>query len=291
MGTVIFLKFGDVIKHVGNPPSPVKLKISVLVFAIAFLSSILVAVMLYFHDQLGWIMNMFGVYILVILGRILYESNDRERKNIIVLISFAAFFMLIYAIEMHLGSLINLFTDRHIDRVIFGYEISPASLQSINPLAVLIFTPFIAMIFVKNMPFLRFALGIVSMILCFLILHIGCINHNEIFQSNIACLVIAMIFMSLAEIFVTPVLFSMCTTLAPKRIQGFMMGVIMLTLSYATLFGGGIAKLIAVPKNTSAAVSLTIYKDGFSNIVYLYIVGFILFIMIIPLLKKLLKYS
>jgi len=55
----------------------------------------------------------------------------------------------------------------------------------------------------------------------------------------------------------------MVTRLSPRHLVGMMMGVWFLTLSAAFAIGGGLAILSDVPKDATAAASLTIYSEAF----------------------------
>ena len=296
-GTIVFLKYQYLFKNIGNSPnfSKVKSILSISLEKIIFFGSIaisaLFAVMLYYNEQFIYLLDIFGLFIVLVLGNLLYKSNRLERQNLIVLLILTIFFMLIYATEMHLGSLINLFTERNVNKTIFGFEIPAAALQSLNPAYVMIFGPFIANYFAqKEQPLLRFFMGLVFMLICFLLLYIGCKNHNEFYQSNLIYLFLSIAMMSLTELYVAPLLFSLYNALSPKKIQGFMMGIMLLSIAYSSIIGGEIAKLMSIPKDIkNAKDSLLIYQEGFFNISLFYFALTFVFLITIPFLKRLMN--
>ena len=301
IGTIHFIKYKHILQDIGNPPDEAKVKKKLflgldllnIVFIASIALSALFALMLNYSDKFTSLLNISGIFFLIALGFVIYKCNVNERKNLIVLIVLNIFFLLIFAIEIHLGSLINLFTERNVDKVVFGITIPAATLQGLNPALIVIFGPMIAKCFGKKQkPFLRFFLGLALMFLCFLLLYIGCITHNAQYQSHIMYLFLAMLAMALTELLVAPLLFSLCNILSPNRIKGFMMGVIMLSIAYASLVGGIISKYLAVPTNNiaedNALNSLLVYKEGFLHISYAYLILVVLFIVAVPILRRLL---
>ena len=108
-GTIVFLKYQYLFKNIGNSPdfSKVKSILSISLEKIIFFGSIaisaLFAVILYYNKQFIYLLDIFGLFIVLVLGNLLYKSNRLERQNLIVLLILTIFFMLIYATEMHLG--------------------------------------------------------------------------------------------------------------------------------------------------------------------------------------------
>jgi len=299
IGTIVFFKFQYIFEDKGNPPCLEKIKNKIflklsyvnITFIGAAIVSTLFAVMLFFSDLFTSLLNMFCALMLMILGFIIHKSNSQERKNLIFLVILTSFFIFMYAIEIHIGSLLNLFTDRNVDKVIFGIAIPTATLQSLNPGFIIVFGPIIAGYFAKKeQPLLRFFIGLILMLLCFSILYIGCRTHDSAYQVHIVYLFLSVAMMSLMELYVAPLLFSLYSILSPKRIEGFMMGILMLGIAYASIFGGYVVKYLSVPNDTStAADSLKIYQEGYLNIMYSYLALAIIFLTMLPWLKKLSK--
>ena len=73
-----------------------------------------------------------------------------------------------------------------------------------------------------------------------------------------------------AELFVGPVLYAACTALAPQRLLGIMMGMVMLGYSLANLLSGILSKLMAITREENGEIaletSLMVYSNGFYHI-------------------------
>ena len=299
-GLLTFISFSHKLKDHGNPPKAEFKKIKKLIslFPKAFMFSFgaLLVVLAFFMLQnteiFVNILAVFGLLFLFQLFYIMYKSNSRERQILTFLTILILFFMMIFALEMQLGSLINIFTDRHIDKSVFGYELPTAVLQFLNPFTILILGFMINAYFKKlNLKFtlIRFGCGIALSGLCFLTLYYGCVSHDMNYKINIMFLILAMVFMALSELFVAPILMSMTTYIAPHKLRGFMMGFLMFSVSYSNLSGVLIAKYMSVPKddvNINLSVSLEKYETGFLKIAILYLILVIIFMLLYKYLKK-----
>ena len=300
IGLLTFIAFSDKLKEHGNAPKLELTKIKKLIsrFPIAFMFSfgtILVVVAFFMLQNTEIFVNIlaiFGLLFLFQLFYIIYKSNSRERQSLVFLTILILFFMMIFALEMQLGSLINIFTDRHIDRSLFGYEIPTAVLQFLNPFTILILGFAINAYFKKmnnKFTLIRFGFGIALSGLCFLTLYYGCVSHDMDYKINIMFLIIGMIFMALSELFVAPILMSMTTYIAPHRLRGFMMGFLMFSVSYSNLSGVLIAKYMSVPKddvNMNLSLSLEKYESGFLKIAILYLILLAIFLILYKFLMK-----
>jgi dipeptide/tripeptide permease len=101
-----------------------------------------------------------------------------------------------------------------------------------------------------------------------------------------------MIILSLADIFIYPLVLSMCSQLSPRNLQGLLMGGVMLSISLSQLFGSLLASLAAIPKESTinasiGMVSLEIYKKLFFDQT---ILAFIALLLVIFLGRKINSY-
>ncbi len=164
---------------------------------------------------------------------IFVKLTSDERKNLVlVLILFfsSAFFW--SAFEQQPTSF-NLFARDFTDRVIFGYEVSASWSQFLNPLFIVIFAPIASVIWIylarRNIEISsisKFAIGIILAGVGFGVM---------IFAANAALasggkvsalwLVGSLWFLTIGEICLSPVGLSIMTKIAPKVLQGSVMGI------------------------------------------------------------------
>jgi POT family proton-dependent oligopeptide transporter len=222
---------------------------------------------------------------------IIAKSGESERRGLIALVILIAFLMLFCALEMQLGSLINLFSQRNINNEIFGYSV-PASLsQAINPLSIIVFGAIFArfMKFSKKNATMKFTFGIFTMAICFFVLYMGCLAANEYGKVSYIYLLVSISFMGIGELCIAPLVFEQATNLAPKHLKGLVMGMVMLSLAFANLAGIIISKFMSIPKVGGAVdslVSLEIYREGFLNIAFFNVGLTILFLLFYRFVNK-----
>ena len=122
------------------------------------------------------------------------------------------------------GSSLNLFAKRHIDRVVGGFEIPAGWFQSVQPAFVIIFAPFVSMLWVRlaqrqldlAAP-LKFAFGLLLMGLGFLFMVVAANIVVGGAQSPAYLLILTYLLTVFGELCLSPVGLSTVTKLAPAR--------------------------------------------------------------------------
>lgn len=287
-GLLVFIKFEYILGNAGLPNSTKKkilgFNLTYVIFAGAIALSLFASQMLLSAEYFANLLAYSGITMIIIFFYIIAKSNEKEKRNLIALVILIGFLMCLFALEMQLGSLINLFSARNIDNNIFGYEVPASVSQSINPLSIIILGSLLRRFFNFGVKYqaLKFLLGIICMALCFLILYVGCLDADSNGRVSYIYLIIAISIMGLGELFVVPLIQEQTTLLAPKKIKGLVMGMLMLALAFSNLAGIIISKFMSIPKiagEIDSLVSLEIYKAGFFKI-YLFNLALALFFMV-----------
>jgi proton-dependent oligopeptide transporter, POT family len=189
----------------------------------------------------------FGMIVLYIGFQLVAGGlNGDERKKMVVIFVLFVFSSVFWSGFEQAGSSLNLFADRLTDRVVFGYEIAASNLQSINPLFVMAFSLTFAWVWVAlarrgmepSSP-VKFALGLISMAIGFLIMVWGAVlTAGQTQQVSPIWLILTYLFHSAGEICLSPVGLSTVTKLAPHRKVGQMMGVWFTSIALGNLLAG-----------------------------------------------------
>ncbi len=277
-GLLTFLKFESILGDNGLSPrldlmnkTILWIKPKGLIFIGGLLVAGIVSKMLIDSDFFVNIVKYSGLIFFGIFAYIIFKSPAQQKRNLIALSILTIFLMCFFALEMQLGSLINLFTERNVVDTIFGIYLPASVSQAINPLSITILGFFLGryMKFNKKYSIFRFLLGLLTMVICFIVFYIGCLYPNSEGKIAYIYLVIAMSFMGLGELFIAPFIQSQATLLAPVNLRGFIMGIIMLALAFSNLAGVIISKFMSVPSVDGVVncfQSLEIYKVGFLKI-------------------------
>lgn len=284
VGQIIFLKYEDLLGQNGLSPNPsfmarkiIFLSPNIWLFLVATILSCFFAILMMDSSLYINIVKFFGFIIIAIylalIAMYLQRAEYRHARNLTALGIMLVFFTFFFAIEMQIGSLINLFTQRNVVKSIFGIIVPDTFSQSINPFSIIVVGPIIAEVFVKIGPkysLVRFAIGLLTMAICYSILYFGCAHADPSGMVSPYYLIIGITFMGAGEVCLVPFVQSQATILAPKNVRGFVMGVLWLSLAFANIAGVVIARFVSVPSvagKVDPIASLEIYKNGFYDIV------------------------
>ncbi|MGP5302751.1 peptide MFS transporter [Psychrobacter celer] len=148
----------------------------------------------------------------------------------------------------------NLFADRYTDLNVLGFEIPSIWFQSLNPLFILLLAPIVSIIWVKlgnrgiePNSMVKFALGMLITAAGFGLMIIASKNilTNETGLASPLWLVGSLLLLTLGELALSPVGLSSMTKLAPKGMQGQMMGLFFASVAMGNLvaafFGGHVS--------------------------------------------------
>ncbi|AMN68475.1 peptide MFS transporter [Psychrobacter sp. P11G5] len=148
----------------------------------------------------------------------------------------------------------NLFADRYTDLNVLGFEIPSIWFQSLNPLFILLLAPIVSIIWVKlgnrgvePSSMVKFALGMLLAAAGFglMIVASKSILTNDSGLASPLWLVGSLLLLTLGELALSPVGLSSMTKLAPKGMQGQMMGLFFASLAMGNLvaafFGGNVS--------------------------------------------------
>lgn len=304
-GMIVLLKGTQTLKHKGNPPSQANLHKPLgfgltpyrLIVISSFASVALFSLCLHLHHVMGHFLNTFGIITLIWVLSIAYRCNDEERKAIFTLLIMLLFFMIFWAGFEQAGSSISLFTDRHVDRYIFGWEIPAPWFQSIPPFFVITMAPIVSAIWVKlgrkklePFPPTKFGLGLLQAGIGFGCLLMGIKTADTQGITSAIWLILAYFFHALGELSISPVGLSMVTKLSPPRFMSFLMGILFLSASFGNYLAALFAKIFGTPKQPLQANyklgSLIGFSGTFEFLLYFLITASIAIFLISPFMRK-----
>jgi proton-dependent oligopeptide transporter, POT family len=229
------------------------------------------------HEVLGGGLLLLGGAIFGYLAYHSVRSEKVERERMWVVLVLMFFSMLFWAFFEQAGSSISVFTERNVDRVIFGSEISAENFQAVNPLFILLLAPVFAGLWTflgrrgadPSTP-IKFALGIIQLGLGFVVLWYGA-SHAQAGMVAVGWLLAGYLLHTTGELCLSPVGLSMVTKLSPARMVGLVMGAWFLATSFSHYLAGMIAAMTGssgeVDASTlTAAESVVLYEPVFMSI-------------------------
>ncbi len=311
LGQIVFSAGGKKMAAYGNPPDPEDLKrpkfaglSKEVITYIAVIASVAVFSLLVRNEPVNPIIKFLMIATgVVVLAYLFYSSTrfeEAERHRMWVVLVLIFFSTLFWSFFEQAGSSINLFTERNVDRGIFGWEMPTSWGQSFNPAFILLLgVPFAALwtklgTMHREPPTpLKFTLGIFQLGLGFLVLAFGARLSSDTGQVAIIWLILGYLLHTTGELCLSPVGLSMVTKLAPMKIVSMVMGAWFLSNAFANYLASVIARFTSVSGAEGGSAealdpiqTVAIYGDVFQNIGLAAMAATVLSLALVPLLRK-----
>jgi POT family proton-dependent oligopeptide transporter len=159
------------------------------------------------------------------------ESKIQKDRYVVLLLSFLIVIVFWGAFEQA-GGLLNIYAQQKTDRVVGGWEVPAAFLQSLNPIYIILFGLPVAIFWqwVKNKgkeasSIFKMAVGVIIMGLGFIFMVFATQQYAAEGSSAIYWLLFAYLLHTIGELSASPVALSFITKLAPLKYGALMMGV------------------------------------------------------------------
>jgi POT family proton-dependent oligopeptide transporter len=254
-----------------------------------------------------WLVSRFSVVqpllttvsIAVVVGLVVFmiaRCDAVARSRLTVALLLCIFGVSFWSLFEQAGSSINLFTDRNVDRNLFGFVIPTTWFQSANPLFIVALAPifswgwsFLAKRRLEPSTPLKFALGIFQLGLGFIALYFATQLAPD-GSVHFTWLLLGYLLHTTGELCVSPVGLSSISKLSPAKIMGLMMGVWYLGFAYAQILATLIARMTSIPTDggevASQAESAAVYGSVFGQVGLLIIGVSVFMLLLVPFLKK-----
>jgi POT family proton-dependent oligopeptide transporter len=189
--------------------------------------------------------------------------EERDRTIVIFVISF--FVIAFWAGFEQCGGLINIFTDRKVERVMFGTEVTTTAFQSVNSFFILFLAPVFAMLW----PWLarrrrdpstaaKMGIGLLFLSAGFVLMVLAARQADTVGKAAALWIVGAYVLHTIGELWLSPVGLSMVSKLAPKKFASALMGVWFLANFVGNKLAGVIGSYAEAYGEFSVFLALTI---------------------------------
>ncbi|NBC81803.1 MAG: MFS transporter [Bacteroidetes bacterium] len=306
IGLITFLLGQKQLQGLGGPPEPEKLKEKPFlgiprewgIYILSILGIFLVWQIVQDHHVVGSLLaSTGGIFIVFIVWYMIKKASAVERARLFVLIIISFFSIVFWALFEQSFTSMNLFTDRIVDRRVFGNELNAGMFISLNAIFIVIFAPVMAALWMRlgksrmepNIP-VKFAMGIMLAGLGFgsLVMGIKLIGTDG--KVALIWLVLAYFFHTIGELALSPVGLSAVTKLSPSKIVGTMMGVWFLATAASEYIAPILAKLASVKtvagEVADSAAAVNAYDQLFSGLLWVGLIAGVILLILSPFLKK-----
>jgi len=304
-GLVVFLRGQHHLLGKAEPPDPEGLRLETLgVPREAWIHlgavALVIGVWLLLQHQrvVGPLLGVSGALTgLWIVHYALRRCTPVERSRLLACAVLTFFTIGFWALYEQMGSSLNLFADRIVDRAILGYEAPASTLQALPSVFVILLAPAFSALWLRlgrrgrePSTATKFTIAMVQLALAFLILALGIAATPAGEKVPLIWFLLNFLLLVTGELCLAPVGISMVSRLAPARIMGVMMGAFLLAYSASNYLAGLIARLTAVPAGTELLDTIAIratYQSVFLRLgITALVVGGVLALSV-PLLRRL----
>lgn len=233
---------------------------------------IVAATWLLHHQHIARIaLLLVSVCVVVIFSKITMGLQGAARRKMIVAFILMLEAVIFFVLYIQMPTSLNFFAIHNVEHVIFGISFQPEQYQALNAMWIIIGSPILAIIYNltgDKLPMtFKFAIGMFLCSAAFLILRVGAEFANKAGIVSISWLVISYALQSFGELMISALGLAMVAQLVSQRFMGFIMGSFFLTMALASIIGGKVSALMAVPNNvTNPLVSLHVYSKVFMQI-------------------------
>jgi len=270
----IFSKYKTVFSdHAVNPDhSFYRKRDKLLGSVVCLISIVLIAVLLDYAQVANVALVIIGILCVIFMLFLASKQRGKARSNMfgfLILTIVALFFWALYMLNT---SAVIIFAEHNVDRHLFNWTIPTSTFSSLNPVFILIVG--IALIYFWNLRYrktgkspsipAKFAIGLVFAGAAYLLLVFG-IHHEVLNKVSIIWVILFYFMMTVAELFIAPVGFSMVGKLVPMQYEALMVGVWELSTGIAGALSGYLAYFTISPVrngNNLVATNLS-YEHSF----------------------------
>jgi POT family proton-dependent oligopeptide transporter len=263
-----------------------------LIYLGTFVALPIICLLIYQNDLMDFVLFTIGGLIIAFMLFLSFRYPVAERQRIwviTILLFFTAVFWTFFELA---GSALNVFTDKNVEKSLFGIELKTSMFQSVNALFIMLFAPVFSIMWTQlakrglepAAPF-KFAIALALIGAGFFSLNLGIPGARD-FMIPALFLVMLYLLHTWGELALSPVGLSLVTKLAPAQIVGFMMGFWFLSSSIAHQAGKPISKLTEVSKEATKEESLARSMEVFNQVGIVAVGSAVLLLLLSPLLKK-----
>lgn len=307
LGLLVFVWGQKYLDGKAEPPNPDVLKNSFLgpitvemACYLAGLGVIAVSMLLVMNSELipEWFVGSLGIAVFLgLVGYAFLKLSGTERNRMFAAIYFVLAQIPFWALFEQAGSSLTLFTDRLVDKEMFGWNVPTPVFQFLNAGYIVIFAPLFAWMWISlgkrglepSTP-VKFAIGVFLAGLGFLSLVGGMGISGSAGMTAVYFIFLIYWVHTMGELMVSPVGLSAVTKMAPARVVGMTMGAWFLYSGLSNFLAGVIARTTGAEtiggQVTNIAEAKATYVSVYTNVAYV-AMGIGVFMLIIsPIIKK-----
>nr|WP_255682246.1 peptide MFS transporter [Luteimonas sp. BDR2-5] len=297
LGLVVFVLGKPLLMGRGEPRDPVRLTQPVmgvrfewLLYVLGVLAVGVVWFLIQHQKMVGYLLGISGAALIAyVLFTAVFKLAREERDRIIAALILIVGSILFWSLFEQAGASLNLFTDRSVDRQVFGWEVPASMFQSLNSIYIILLAPLFAMLWLwlakrgwePSTP-TKFGLAVVQVGLGFLVLVAGTAAAGAGNLTPMLFIFLIYLLHTTGELCLSPVGLSAMNRLTPAHMASLIMG----TWFFASATGNFAAGLISAATGGEGG-GVERVMSVYSNVGWLAVGVGVLMIIVAPLIRRL----
>ena len=285
-GLITLLKFRKYLSNVGNPVKKLT-KPLILAYVVTVFSMLAATILIIVKLWNGYVLITTTLIALFMLGKIYLNCDLKLRKKLRLGLVLTCFGVLFWVFCQQGACSVSLFIERFVDRTLFNYLVPTAMFQAVNPGSIVIFGVAIAYC-LKKLASIHIILNSVTQVIIgmalltigFLIFTLGA-GNAELLKISMIWVIIGLTLISVAELFIDPVIISVFNETSPPKSLGTLTAIYFFFAgAIGNYLASWVAKFTATPNEHASAI---LYKSTYEKIFY---VGILLVVGLISIRLK-----
>lgn len=201
------------------------------------------------YNLSSWVMGFIALGALALFTILLTdkEVSKEEHSRVVSFIPMWIGNAVFWALYQQQFTVMAVYSDTRLNWHIFGLELPPNLINSINPIFIILFTPVFSILWTRLGPrqpgsVAKFSMGIIGVGLAFLIFLTQAGNMSV----NVGWIVLILFVCTMAELSISPVGTSLSTKLAPAKHRVNMVALYFTSVSLGTVLAGWLARFYSV---------------------------------------------
>lgn len=269
-----------------------------LLLPIAFALIGLVYFAMHHPDAVGVVL---GVIIVLMIGGLLWLAAREQgliRRRLYAAMSLTLFYIIFMVLLQQSGGALNLFTDAHVRREIFGFKIEAGMFQSVEPLVLIALSPLYSKMWgslqrrgTHISDGLKFAVALALMSSSFLLLGGALQLPDSGGKISMWWINGAYFLQAASELFIGPIGLAMVSRLIQRKMIGLYMGVWVLGSAVANFIaakvGDWMTPTAAELAGQGPKAAFATYAEAFQDLALLGVAAALLLLVLLPWIKRL----
>jgi POT family proton-dependent oligopeptide transporter len=302
LGLLVFIWGKPLLMGQAEPPEPAALeervggvKLEWLLYGTGLAAIAVLWVLVQMQELVGWMLLISGGLLLAYIGWIaVTKLASEERDRILVIIFLLLLQPVFWGLFEQAGASVNLFTDRHVDRMLFGWEVPTTWFQSVNAAFIILLGPLFAWMWTAlgrkglepSTP-AKFGLAIVQVGLGFLVLVWGTQAMGASAATSMWLVVLLYLLHTTGELCLSPVGLSAMNRLAPWHMAGLIMGAWFFATAGGNFVAGQLSALTGAENAESGEGAKELFLQVWTTVGWVAVGIGLVVLVLSPFVKKL----